>query len=912
MKRLFTLAALAYFVFGIFVLFSSKEHVHKGIAFDALESDVNLQDRVSWELNRLINPSTGKIPANMTFREMKFAEQLPKNYGSGTYRGDAWVNRGPFNIGGRTRAAALDIENENILFAGGVSGGLWRSIDAGSSWSKITPSNQFLSISSLAQDKRIGKTNTWYYGTGEAYGNSASGSGAYFYGNGVYKSIDKGLTWTQLESTVSNNTTDFDPWDITWRIQTDQSNDTQDVVYVAALRRLYKSIDGGQNWNLELGGASGSYFTDVAVSSTGVVYATMSSDGNQKGIWRSEDCSNWVNILPLDTFPAEYERIVLEIDPNNENVVYFLAHTPGFGKLSLNYRGNEDWNSLWKYRYIRGNGADSNAIWENLSENIPSTGTASFDNFNAQGSYNLVVRVKPDDSNMVFIAGTNIYRSSDAFTTSNHTVQLGGYGVHTKRPNWTVYPNHHPDQHELLFLPSNANVLINGNDGGMFRTDNALADTVKWTSLNKGYLTTQLYTINIQQDEESDVILAGLQDNGNLFVNSDNPEKDWVLPLNGDGSYSAIARKRDFYILSTQLGRMAKMKLDDQGNRVTFARIDPIGGKNYQFINPFVLDPNDDNILYLAEGYHLWRNDSVKSIPYTENYDSIKTGWFLYSDSVIYPNRSISALGVSKNNPPHRVYYGTSKSVLYKIDNAHTGDPAHQRITTLTNAGNISCITVDPHDGDKVFVVFSNYKTYSLYYSENAGDSWTKVAGNLEENSDGTGDGPSIRWAEIMHVNGKTLYLVGTSIGLFGTDLLDGTSTVWTQLGPNSIGNVVVDMIKTRESDGTIVIATHGNGVYSAKIKTVHDVLGTEEQRLISNSSFRVYPNPVHNQLTIISQNNMKASSYSIFNLEGKIVLTGKLVESQTIINTSKLDKGYYFILLQNEKEKKTFSFLKM
>jgi hypothetical protein len=56
----------------------------------------------------------------------------------------------------------------------------------------------------------------------------------------------------------------------------------------------------------------------------------------------------------------------------------------------------------------------------------------------------------------------------------------------------------------------------------------------------------------------------------------------------------------------------------------------------------------------------------------------------------------------------------------------------------------------------------------------------------------------------------------------------------------------------------------------------------------------------------------MKASSYSIFNLEGKIVLTGKLVESQTIINTSKLDKGYYFILLQNEKEKKTFSFLKM
>jgi hypothetical protein len=368
----------------------------------------NLQDRKNWEWNRVKDPVTNSLPKDIRARELEFASSLPNDASFSSYRDVMWVNRGPYNIGGRTRAFAFDIQNENILIAGGISGGIWRSVNSGSSWDKITPFDQMLSVSCIAQDKRSGKTSTWYYGTGEAYGNSAGSSGAYFYGDGIFKSQDNGLTWTQISSTASKTKAEYNSFDVIWKIALDPSNDTQDVVYTSAIRRIYKSTNGGDTWKMVLGGDYGGYFTDIEVSSKGVVYASMSNENNVSGIWRSTDGENFTNILPKDTFPAKFDRVVIGIDPNNENVVYFLAHTPGYGKKSINYRGDEDWNSLWKYRYLGGDGSGSNGKWENLTSQIPSKANKSFDDFSAQGSYNMAVKVQPGDSNLVIIAGTNI------------------------------------------------------------------------------------------------------------------------------------------------------------------------------------------------------------------------------------------------------------------------------------------------------------------------------------------------------------------------------------------------------------------------------------------------------------------------------------------------------------------------
>ena len=118
--------------------------------------------------------------------------------------------------------------------------------------------------------------------------------------------------------------------------------------------------------------------------------------------------------------------------------------------------GGTTWNSLWKYNYLSGNGSGVGAQWIDLSTNIPANQATSFDNFNCQSSYDLMIKVHPTDQNTIFIGGTNLWRSTDGFTTPNNTMICGGYliGSYEGDGNWGVYPNHHPDQHDLLFLPS--------------------------------------------------------------------------------------------------------------------------------------------------------------------------------------------------------------------------------------------------------------------------------------------------------------------------------------------------------------------------------------------------------------------------------------------------------------------------
>lgn len=864
--------------------------------------------KYEWQLTH--NPATGKVPAHMRMKELAFAATLPSAgaaQGSGLYKTTAatWQARGPWNVGGRTRAFAVDVTNESILIAGTPSGGMWRSTDGGANWVTTTPVNEYQGATCLAQDTRTGKTNVWYFGTGEIYGASASGGGAAYSGNGIYKSTDGGVTWNVLSSTTSP-TSSFTVWsDYVWNIVTDPSNTTNDVVYAAAYGGIYKSTDGGANWTLAKGTAvstPGSVFTDVAITSTGVVYATLSSpNGAQKGIYRSTDGVTFTDITPAG-FATTYNRIKIGISPSDESQVYFLGNTPGFGKEHISYSGGSEWNSLWKYKYLSGDGSGTGGIWQDFSINIPNTGGA-FDKYQSQSSYDIVVKIKPNDTNTVFIGGTNLFRSTSGFSDSTNTTKIGGYAQGAALPIVNHYPEQHPDQHELVFSSSDPDKMIAAHDGGICITNDNTATPVVWTSLNNGYISSMFYTCAIDHATTDDIITAGAQDNGSWYTNSSTLTSPWVTPRGGDGSYCAIADNKSAYYFSIQLGKTMRAELDASGNVTKFARIDPIGPTSFGFINPFVLDPNNNNIMYMAGGSAMWRNDDLSGIPYASNWDSISTNWTRLPST----SSQITAVAVSKN-PANRLYYGTASKQVFRVDAANTGTPNAENMTAISfpQGGYVSCIAVDPSNADNVMVVFSNYGVKSIYYSTDGGDKWTVVSGDLEENADGSGNGPSVRWAKIINTTGGNVYLVGTSIGLYATTKLNGDGTFWTQQSPNEIGHSVVTMIDYRATDGLVVVATHSHGLFSTHITNVNDVVGVREVNAGKRDfKFSNHPNPFSKQTSItFTLKNKSFVSLKVYNQLGREVSTiaAKMMEAgdkQIAFDAGNLPAGTYYCALQ-------------
>jgi len=896
---------------------NKKETQHKP-SQEGMEDDA--QGRMNWELRRLADPATGKIPENIRQKELAFASTLPNDAQGNSYGDRAAlniVNRGPWNVGGRTRAFGIDISNENRLLAGSCSGGMWQSIDGGLSWNMSNTISQLKNATCLIQDKRPNHTNVWYYGSGEAYGASAGGGGSYYLGDGLFKSIDSGATWQSVVSTAGGVPQTFSiGWQLVWDLANDVSaNDTISEIYAAVYGAIMRSTNGGLTWASVQGGNS--YFTDVAVTTTGVVYTTLSDDGTQKGIWRSSNGTAFTNITP-PAFPTAYNRITMGINPSNEKEVYFLANTPGFGKVTFNYLGEAEWNSFWKYTYLSGNGDTAGGFWQDLSMNLPATG-GQFDKWTVQGSYDMLVKVKPNDSNTVFIGGTNLYRSTSGFQDSTHTTFYGGYEQGASLPVVNSYANHHSDQHGLEFLPSNPNVMLSSNDGGVFKTSDNTADTAVWQVLNNGYLTSMFYTIAIDHATPgNNIIIGGAQDNGSWFTNNTNATASWYHAWGGDGAYCAISDNHAYYYFSIQNGKMAKATCDANGHITAFARIDPIGLKKPEFINPFILDPNDNNIMYLAGGKYLWRNNDLSGIPLVGNWDSISTNWVQFADSVPLANSVVTAVTVCKT-PLNRVYYGTDKKKVYRVDNANTGTPVPIDITSTTTgvvfptSGYVSCIAADPTDGNKVVVVFSNYGVYSMFYSTNAGNTWAKCAGNLEQTSNGSGSGPSIRWLSILPVGDGKVYLAATTTGLYATDSLNGLSTVWVQQGLNTIGNAVCDMIETRISDGLVVIATHANGIYSTNITSINDIVSANDI-VAAKTDFQLinYPNPVLQTTTIeFSLNKKSRVNLQLWDECGRLIETlvnETLPEGKHTVNFDKknLCAGIYYYCLTADNKRKT------
>lgn len=823
---------------------------------EGTEDDPNAQAEMEFLMLR--DPVANAIPAGIRRRELSFARRLPERralvlrgraQGAAATAGLTWVERGPNNVGGRTRAFAIDLANPTTLLAGAVAGGIWKSTDDGGSWSLKTAPAQLHGTTCIHQDKRIGKTATWYVGTGEIRGSTTNDTrwGSLYRGDGIFKSTDNGESWTLLPSTSSGTPQTTNDFDFVIDVATNPGNAVQDEVFAATHNGIYRSLDGGGSWTKPI--ASDSGFTDVAATPGGVIYAGTRT-GALPRIWRSPDGVTWTNILPVG-FPTTANRIVIALAPSNPNVVYFFVQGANTAPAIAGHQ-------LWKYTYLSGNGSGAGGTWVNRGGNLPA-------DLNTQTGYDMVAHVKPDDENFVLVGGTNLYRSTDGFASNAATTTIGGY---------PFYPDffHHPDQQSGAFSVSNPTVYYSSNDGGIARAADITLANMVWTSLNHGYNVTQFYSVSIAPESGSNLIMAGAQDNGTQLGDAPGAS-DWIMAFGGDGTVVKVAPAADDRLYTQYQGGQMQRQNRDGTNLMD---ITPSGALNQLFVTPIVLDPNNSVLLYYPAGIsgtssRIWRNDNAPSSTTT-------TGWTSLPATEVGAgsgySRRITALGISTAGNPNMLYYGTVDGLVFRADNAHTATPTVTAITPpalnggTASGGFVRCIAVDPTDSNRALLAFGNYNFPSLWFTTNGGASWTDVEGNLAGAS-----GPSVRWASMFYIDGTLQVFLGTSIGVLSTAALSGGATVWAQEGGTTIGNILIGYMDYRASDRTLAVGTHARGVFTTTFPSLVAVEGGDRpgQAVMSQS----YPNPASRSATIVyTLPRADKVSLKVYDLGGREVAT--------------------------------------
>lgn len=827
------------------------------------DDDVDAHAKMEFLIQR--DPITNSIPRHIHRLEQEFARHISTREQAALLKGAAvqelvWTERGPTNVGGRTRVLSADVANVGTLLAGSVAGGIWKTTNDGASWRLTFSPDQIHTTSCIAQDTRAGRTNAWYVGTGEFRGSTTNNTrwGDFYRGDGIFKSTNNGESWLPLPSTTSGTPQSTEAFDFVWNVATNPANIAQDEVYAATWNGIYRSTNGGGSWTIVqpsdsiIVNGSGTA-TDVVVTSTGVVYAHTKNSGAPR-IWRSPDGVTWTNIAPA-TFPTTSGRIALGPAPSNPNLVYI------FIERANNVSGGTG-HQLWKYTYLSGNGSGSGGSWENRASNLPS--------MNTQTGYDQIVHVKPDDENFVLIGGTDLYRSSDGFTSTSNTVNIGGY-------NYWPGLNHHPDLQSGAFRPGNPNVYYSGHDGGVSRTNDIRLSPMVWTSLNNGYNVTQFYSTSISPDSGDNAIVAGAQDNGSQATNLPGMSA-WTMVSSGDGTVVELAPIADDRMYTqSQSGPLYKVNRAFQ----SAGSMQPSGSTRQLFVNPIALDPNDSRILYYGAGKSssptmytgIWRNSNAPNGTSTVGWTALTatdpgtiSGW----------TRAVSVIGVSTANQPNVVYYGTTDGIVKRVDSATSASPVVTDVTLpglnggTAQGGFVRCVAVDPTNSNKALVAFGNYNFLSLWYTTDGGSTWMDVEGNLAGPT-----GPSIRWATIFYIENQLNVFLATSIGVLMTNALVGSSTAWTQAAANDLGNILIAQLDYRASDRTLAVGTHSRGAFTTRFPAgptdVEENVQIPERFILAQN----YPNPFNPATTIAFDLPQPADvELRVFDLLGREVMS--------------------------------------
>lgn len=491
------------------------------------------------------NPQTGVVEmADVKQAREEFAALASRQAKQADY---SWEEVGPTDEGGRSRAIIFDKDNPNIMYAGSVSGGIFKSTNGGLSWNVINDQLQNLSISCLAQ----GSDGTIYAGTGEALYASLFGykSSTAFLGAGIYRSTDGGQTFSLIPSTDPSS----GGFQAVGKIEVDPDNAQR--VYACTDRGFQISDDGGDTWQSALPGSP--FSTDMFITPSGTVYAKHGS-----AIYKSTsgDIGTYTEITGTD-IPRNSSRMRVAVSPQDENYVYVVSTNNGaFDRLYQSTDGGQSFRVVGQRSAIL-----------NPHRN--------------QGGWNNAIVVDPKDKERVLIGGVTVHEWSEEngwlnVATNNRALAIAGIYIHS-------------DNHLIKFHPTKLNQIYIANDGGLTRS---LDNGDSWNSINKGYATIQFYGIDVALDGK---IMGGTQDNSNILIDpfSTFPTTGSYRNSGDGGEVEFSHLNPDYWFLASQYGNLRRsIRNGEQGTFDGFFSRDVTGARSpgsslafANFVTPFDL-----------------------------------------------------------------------------------------------------------------------------------------------------------------------------------------------------------------------------------------------------------------------------------------------------------------------------------
>lgn len=845
------------------------------------------------------NQITGTVDVNDYFA-VKADVLRQRNLQNKTQFPLQWQFAGPDNIGGRTRAILIDRNNSDTLYAGSVSGPIFKSDNRGASWYPLAIDNDGIAFVSLAQTNN----NTIFAGTGETfvtYGANIGAEGTHFFGSGIYRSKD-GRNFNVLTNTASFG-----------YVAELVAHPTQNIIFAATQSGLRYSSDDGASWQLARSGAC----KRVKINKNGVLIANIGTT-----LWRSTN--------PTD---ASSYSIISGISAGDNINVAWSESDPDYCYVITS--GSVNVGGFNQSGYLTG-------VFKSTDEGqtftkIVNQTSSFFRPLGGVGWYACALAVHPRDRDHIYFGGLEFAQ----WTLSQGPSIVGNTNNGPTNPFGI-----HADKHIIVFDNKGDDpVMYVGTDGGVSQSTNA--EMTRWRDRFINYTATQNYAISANPRGE---VMGGTQDNDNILISLESYPRligkqmmtglriaGVTGSLGGDGFENAMSYyDQDIMFVCNQQGNLAR--INDGGNSPMSLLWDnrvrtAIKGNVYAATQ-----------YGFALGLHLWENPEAVEGKLlngpSDYYDSIyKARLFMKLDNGIWMcNNATSSLFNADNpsndnvrwfkltnNIQHIVHFATTRDgntlfagstsgTLYRIDGLNkanwdttelvAADAISDSISLSNINGNmaiggrhISSISVDPSDDNRVMVTLGNYGNSTfVYITENALDpvpTWTNIQSNLPRFPVYSG---------IISADDPSILILGTEYGVYACSNGYSNSPNWVDSRQDVNGNQmslspILDIVQVAEkpwTGHTIYLGTHGMGMW----KSGSLLTSIKPQAKVNKLELNVFPNPASNSCKINS--SIKGNyTLNVYDLNGRLVATEKGQSNGTItLSTSSMVNGNYFVEL--------------